>query len=120
MGVTIHRLRKIYNEAKNRTDEHKKPSKLLTRKKYRAEIKSKDKRKKLYPAVIDYITSTKTLEAWAGLTLAQRTVKMNQEFPDCMITPSWLGQIYSKHKIRQKPVQIVKISNPKTLRRIAT
>ena len=76
LGVTVGRLRKVYNAAKNRIEENKKPSKLLTRKKMRAEIKDRDRRKKLYPAVVDYITSPKTLEAWAGLTLGQRTVRL--------------------------------------------
>ena len=119
LGVTVGRLRKVYNAAKDRAAVNQKPSKLLTRKKMRAEIKGRDRRKKLYPAVIDYITSTKTLEIWAGLTLAQRTVRLHQEFPDCRITASYLGKLYAKHKIKQKPVQIVKVSNPKTLRRIA-
>ena len=120
LGVTIHKLRKVYNAAKNRTEENKKLSKFLTRKKLRAEIKDRDKRKKLYPDVVDYITKPKTLEAWAGLTLAQRTVRLFQQFPDCKITPGYLSVLYRKHKIRQKPVQVVKVSNPKTLRRIAT
>ena len=85
----------------------------------KAEIKDRDRRKKLYPAVVDYITAPKTLESLAGLTLSQRTVRLHQEFPDCKITASYLGHLYRKYKIRQKPVQIVKVSNPKTMRRIA-
>ena len=64
--------------------------------------------------MLDYLLRPSTLKDWAGLTLDQRAVRLHRVFTNVKITGSYIGQIYSKNKIRRKKINIKKFSNAKT------
>ena len=49
---------------------------------------------KVYPAVLAYLKTPRTLEIWAGLTLTERVAKLYHHFKDIQITPGYLGVLY--------------------------
>lgn len=54
---------------------------------------------------IDFLTSYKTLEDWAGFTLKWRTKLFHRRFPDKRIAVTCLRRLYLKHGIKRKKVR---------------
>ena len=54
---------------------------------------------------IDFLTSYKTLEEWAGFTLKHRTQLFQSKFKDKRIAVTCLRRLYLRHGIRRKKVR---------------
>jgi len=54
---------------------------------------------------IDFLTSYKTLEDWAGFTLKFRTKLFHRQFTDKQIAVTCLRRLYLKHGIKRKKVR---------------
>ena len=54
---------------------------------------------------IDYLTSARTLEQWAGYPLKYRTILFHRKFTDKRIAVTSLRRLYLKHGIRRKKVR---------------
>ena len=64
--------------------------------------------RKLGQEHIDFLTSLRTLEEWAGLTMKQRTVLFHRRFTDKRIAVTSLRRLYLRHGIRCKKVRLEK------------
>ena len=68
---------------------------------------------------VDFLTSLRTLEEWAGLTMKQRTVLFHRRFPDKRIAVTSLRRLYLRHGIRRKKVRLEKTMTQRVRRDFA-
>ena len=56
-----------------------------------------------------FLTAQSTLTKWAGLTLTERCGKFKEHFRDTKLNVYKLRQIYKKHGIKRKTIQMKKV-----------
>ena len=56
--------------------------------------------------MIDTICDPKYIMEWAGLTQAERSVRLHRIHPQVKITGQYLGQIYKRYSIKRKAVTL--------------
>jgi len=61
--------------------------------------------RKLDQEHVDFLTSPKTLEIWAGETLRMRTILFHRQFPNKRIAVTSLRRLYLRHGIKRKKVR---------------
>jgi transposase len=76
--------------------------------KHKGPVKPEKRVRQLDQEHVDFLTSLRTLEEWAGLAMKQRTVLFHRRFPDKRIAVTSLRRLYLRHGIRRKKVRLEK------------
>ena len=69
-----------------------------------ADEAKRDKRKKITPEMIEWVTSQETLKAHTALTLAERVVMLHRQFPETKISGSALARLFRKEGVKKKAI----------------
>ena len=64
----------------------------------------KDKRIKLSPEMIEWVTSKETLKQHTALTLAERAVMLHRQFPETRVSESALSRLFKKEGVKKKAI----------------
>ena len=63
-----------------------------------------DRRKKVTPEMLEWISSVETLEKHVGMTLAERAVMLHRKFPETRITESALSRLFKEQGVKKKVI----------------
>ena len=74
--------------------------------------RQRDPARRLEQHHVDYLLSERTLERWAGKTLAERAALFTAAFPDKTIAVTTLRRLYLRHGIKRKKVVKRKVVPP--------